>query len=88
LLGGIGGFLSGVSGYFGDIPHFFAGQPKSHSKGGNGNGSEGRPDFRLDITQQFYARDYDAFTRGAIILFGAIVIILMVAIRATWGNKQ
>jgi hypothetical protein len=72
----------------GSAQHTLGGQPECQSESSNRNRGERRPNFWLNIPQQFYARDYDAFARGAIIVVGGIFIILFAAVFATRRDQQ
>lgn len=69
-------------------PKFISGKPQGESEGGNGDGSKSRPKFGLLVTQPFYAGDYAALARRAVIVIWAFVVAVAATAYATRDDKQ
>ncbi len=66
-------------------PETIGRKPESAGKNGDGEGSYSRPKFWRLLTQPFYARNYDAFASGAVIV---ICTFLIAITAAAWTTRR
>jgi len=102
-IGGFSGFFIGNAGLarldcgdlsrcfdlpFSRTPEFVGRVPKRAGENCDGERSEGRPKFWRLFTQPFYARDYDAFASGAVIVVATFLLAVTAAAWATRREKK
>jgi hypothetical protein len=69
-------------------PEFVRGVPECCSEDSNGERRNSGPNLWRRLTQPFYARDYYAFTDGAVIVVGVYLIAIAAAAFATRRDEQ
>lgn len=79
---------SGLNVQIGDLPHFFARPPQGPSEDRDSEGGDSRPSLWRTLIQQFYARDYDAFANGAVIIIGVFLIAVTAAAYSARRDQQ
>jgi hypothetical protein len=70
---------------FARSPKFVGGKPESAGEDGDKQGGNSGPKFWRIIAQPFYASDYDAFARGAVIVF---ISLFAAATAAAWTTRR
>ena len=68
------------------VPKLVSGNPESPGENGDENGRKSRPKIWGLLTQPFYARDYNTFASGAVIVFISFLVAVSAGAWATRGN--